>query len=593
MKRLFVFFLLITLSFNACKKEQMGIEPAPQASNSAEPRNSDVENFGEHDSVAVPTVLGPARVNPYTVSNFNAAYQELYGTQGTLTATHRYIKWKPSSPEQIVYLDSLGFNVYDYPLERAVISMGDYNPDAILTPAGLPELYSVIKVNQTLPAQIPSETLADLHLNSADEALIRKAISRTGADPEVVSYKVAPFEGDSGGGGNPTKLNDCGCEVYSSIRMPGGCVRVAETGKKKYEGVRKVKIIVKDDWFSEDETNTDDLGCWKVNAFYENHLWLWVKFDTDRCQIRGARAGAAGIVEWINPVKDYVGKKSGPVFNNQKTTYEVWTGHGTSEHIHWAAATVNNALEEYHDFANEEGMGTPPYLDIYIGRNHRYGYTIMDTQYDMAFVAGFMGSYLWTPFIGLPLLGGIAVYLPDVYIGADYNDSRLLKSLTYHELTHAAHRSVVTHGYWLQLAIAEIRANGHGHANSPGAPLISLCEGWASHMEYYFQAKNYPNNQFWLNQIEDLRNETENHIPIGVYYDLVDSNQGSPFEFVCDEDNPSRCGTITDRVNGFTNAELFSKLNTNITSVDAFQQAISVGQPSNAVTNIQILFDSY
>lgn len=43
------------------------------------------------------------------------------------------------------------------------------------------------------------------------------------------------------------------------------------------------------------------------------------------------------------------------------------------------------------------------------------------------------------------------------------------------------YRVVDTHGYWLPLAIAEIQTNGHGHANSPGAPLISLCEGWANH----------------------------------------------------------------------------------------------------------------
>jgi hypothetical protein len=153
------------------------------------------------------------------------------------------------------------------------------------------------------------------------------------------------------------------------------------------------------------------------------------------------------------------------------------------------------------------------------------------------------------------------------------------------------HRAVDTHAYWLSLAIAEIRADGHGHANSPGAPLISLCEGWANHVGYYFQAKNYGDD--FLKVLEELRNETENHIPIGVYYDLLDTNQGSPFEFVCDEDNPGNCGTIVDRVAGFTNAQMFSKLNASVNSVDDFKQQISLGQPAATLSNIQTLFDSY
>lgn len=98
--------------------------------------------------------------------------------------------------------------------------------------------------------------------------------------PEMGIHAIKSLED-----GNTT-LNGCGCMVYNDARKPGGCVKVKDVEKSRFEGVRRVKIIMKDTWFTEDETWTDDLGCWKIDERYHGNAWMWIKFANSRGQIR-------------------------------------------------------------------------------------------------------------------------------------------------------------------------------------------------------------------------------------------------------------------------------------------------------------------
>ena len=81
---------------------------------------------------------------------------------------------------------------------------------------------------------------------------------------------------------------------------------------------------MKDTWFTEDETWTDDLGCWKIDERYHGNAWMWIKFANSRGQIRGARSGFASVYDWIWPVKDYLGKiRTGPPYNNIEVKYDL------------------------------------------------------------------------------------------------------------------------------------------------------------------------------------------------------------------------------------------------------------------------------
>ncbi|MBK8474668.1 MAG: hypothetical protein IPL33_22195 [Sphingobacteriales bacterium] len=74
-----------------------------------------------------------------------------------------------------------------------------------------------------------------------------------------------------------------------------------------FEGLRRVKIITKDNWFTEDVTWTDDNGCWNVIDSYSGKAWMWVQFSNDRCRIRGTADNWRALWEWTTTVKDFVG----------------------------------------------------------------------------------------------------------------------------------------------------------------------------------------------------------------------------------------------------------------------------------------------
>jgi hypothetical protein len=130
---------------------------------------------------------------------------------------------------------------------------------------------------------------------------------------------------------------------------------------------------------------------------------------------------------------------------------------------------------------------------------------------------------------------------------------------------------------------------------------IALCESWAEHIGKTFADKTYGANvsfTAYLNYIywlEHQRNEETNHIPIGFYHDLIDGINTSETagDGYWGNNNPE---TINDDISGLTNQQLFSLLNSNITSPTAFTNAlISSGYltGNNTPQKVNNLFNSY
>jgi hypothetical protein len=107
-----------------------------------------------------------------------------------------------------------------------------------------------------------------------------------------------------------------------------------------------------------------------------------------------------------------------------------------------------------------------------------------------------------------------------------------LKRLAYHELAHTAHFRQLGSAYWQTLVEAEINASTTtgdpwGNRNSRNAGIISICESWASFLERTYAHRIYGidnSSDFmtWEGQLERTRNYDNNHIPIGLYHDLID-----------------------------------------------------------------------
>jgi hypothetical protein len=555
------------------------------------------------------TILGETRINPYTVENFTEAYNELYEPDiSTLQVTDYYLQFSPTTNEDVLKLAKSDLNLYDFPLDRKVIEMGEKYLDLNAPKDQINPFYAVVKPSQKLP-EVNYKVIAQLHLRSNDEKLIRHALNRKGYNPDEEGYivnKEPVFEGEgSGGSSNDLVTNPCGCLVYKNKSKPGGCVQVRDVQLQIFQGVRKVKVIMKDYWFTETETWTDDNGCFKINSEYKNHAWMWVKFNSDFLKIRGTKNDFSSTWDWAFAIKDFIGQINGPDFNDIQVKYDIWSNQGSQSHIHWGAATINNAYHESRNFSTIQGITPPPMgLDVYAGRNHAYGYTLMSAQNQISQAVG--GTLLATTFFAGPfspliaLIGAAATqaYLPDVYIGIDFSNSDALKWLAYHELAHTSHfMKVFGSSYWNNLVGAEILANGHGSSNSTASGIISLSESWAEHIGLTFSNMNYGLSNSVLGNyqtiLEGVRNESLNHIPIGFYNDLIDVAPGEGLACDFGPAPTPACGVITDAVGGFTNAQMFGVFNGSIDSPLKFRNSLIIGATPATTAAVNALFLSY
>jgi hypothetical protein len=602
---------------------------------------------GKDEAQLTKTELGSIRTNPYTVESMQQAHINLYGNlESNIVTTDLYVKFEPKTLDDIVLLEETEEFFYDYPLEYEVIKMGDYYQETI--DEELPILYAIVDVNFEFP-NVDYLIIAELFLDRSDPLLVAESYNITGNgddihrsipksdgidpseidDDKVGSIPTEPIDCPEGFipvlqiidvGGGPVEYewvciednqttspdpNDCGCVISSNRRKPGGCVQVEDTElSPAFRGVRRVKVIAKDTWFTEDETLTNNKGCWRIDKEYKGRAWFWIRFTNDRIKIRGTAKNWKAIWQWVITIRDFVGMKNN-VFNDITIKYEMYQETGSQAQRYWGAATVNNSMHEFHDYSNFDGINTPPEkLDVYVGRNNRYGYALMSAQnffsqttaVALAAATSFTGPF--APLIAA--LGGIGmqVYLPEVYIGINFRNSDDLKWLAYHEIAHSSHYTNVGDGYWGSLAAAEVFANGHGDQFSNNAGIISVCESWAEHIGLTYADRTYgtSNSLFshssFSERQEQVRNESLNHIPVGLYNDLTDNTPDSVES--CDEDSfDCCCALINDQASGHSNSALFNLLDGATTTPQIFINRLNSTVSPQEQSRINNLFGGY
>lgn len=600
------------------------------------------------------TRLGAMRDNPYTVSNMIAAWNNTYkgAPISEMEPTNLYVKFSPNDEEHMFLLEETDEMLYDFPLEYEVLEMGDYYNQPGKTTEDYPDLYAVVPADFAFPS-VPYTIEADLVIPNYMSYLVGEAFRLTnnphplaGVQPSSInngpcepgcpdfpccldSPSLNPQCGDCikdpcvpGSPDYPdckittgpiTKINDCGCAVSSDNHHPGGCVGVDDVELNSTEPVRKVKVIVKDNWFTEDETYTDEQGCWSItDRRYHGRAWVWTKFKNNDSRIRGTYHNWRTIWNWTISIKDYVGAIHNAPFNEVDIRYT--TGANSSQaHRYWSAATVNNAVQEFNDFAQQDLINAAPYVDIYVNNSSRGGAAIMTHQLGLGnytyavnsglwgwIDAGFVGTYMWSKLTASSVARSYFV-APDLIIGTDFTNSDRLKRLAFHEIAHASHYALVQHLYWMDLMIAEMTADGHGDQFSNDADLISVAESWAEYlaMSYthrvYGATNSYRFGNSWEDGLELIRNENLNHIPVGLPYDLLDP-VGNENRAEDEHDRLNSFGPITDQVVGFTNQQMFQSLNNSVRSPDQFRQWLNAHytvNSGNAVSDVDDLFQDY
>ena len=147
--------------------------------------------------------------------------------------------------------------------------------------------------------------------------------------------------------------NDCGCPIPASPRRAAGCVRVQDTqfaGQAgEFPGVRRVRVIGVNKLYDIRRTYTDDMGCFQLpgKANFSGKAWFVVRFKSPRGEISRLSLLRPWDLFWA---MTFIAPPTTIPFNDIQITFDEEDEEFRNGRGQWAAATVNNALHEYHDF---------------------------------------------------------------------------------------------------------------------------------------------------------------------------------------------------------------------------------------------------
>jgi hypothetical protein len=250
--------------------------------------------------------------------------------------------------------------------------------------------------------------------------------------------------GGSGGGGG-SGLNACGCPDDGEQRTPAGCITVQNTTIPGPEGVRKVRVILKNYRFGKPyKTWTEDDGCWQYTGKkFKGKMWMSIEFKNEfsfeRCYVPGWEIifGATGVViEYLKPVR-HDSVFLGPNFSDIEVHYPHWTSISSQEQILWGAATINNEVQVFNDYPDINDL--PGSLDIYMMPQKGSGAALMSSYGTLNALFGMSATVL----------------APDLMLGLDHGSRRTQDLLSYHEMGHASHFTQVGPVWWEALIAAE------------------------------------------------------------------------------------------------------------------------------------------
>jgi hypothetical protein len=576
--------LLAALLLPSCRKDDLAQLGDPSDNMHSFSHDAGPIAFRSSESGELrPTVLGAKHAaNPYQVDTMTKAWNLLYRQSvPKLPVTDYYVKFCPQDLGQLELLVESGIAFFDFPLGHEVIEMGDY-----------------YRVGADAPSWCQDVTLE--------------------CNPWLLYNWPDCLE--NGGGGTPPpsgSVNACGCAIPGPSRRPAGCIQVQDVELGRFEGVRRARVIWWNGWFTVRTAETSQQGCWSIPGHRESgKAYMWVRFTNSDAKLRGFIGNTVQLWRAVLPLVSYVGQLGGGTYNNILVRYPLWANQGSAAHRDWAAASMMNALAEHREQCLADGITPPPYLDVYMASKRTGGFALMKNYLgqnmhtavsDGVLQASFFDHPLWALY-GPSNYNSIAAVIPDMMIGANYRNSDRFRDLAYHELAHASHFTNVGGGYWSALIAAEITAsilNGDpwGNANSLMAGLIAVCESWAEHIAWTYVHRKYQGSTSigvtWGFRLETTRNHAPNHIPIGLYHDLIDDANNLDLN-VCDRNGPASppaCGgVVADEVRGFTNGQLFSILLPIVVDIEAYRLLLVnqlLGNTPNTLQQVNGLFDSY
>jgi hypothetical protein len=588
------------------------------------------------DSNDHPTILGARITNPYSLDNMTAAYRDAYGKDPSrpLSVTHLYVRFSPKDYQQLARLEETNTPLYDYPLDRQLITEGDYYTAPDKQVEDIPEYYAVVPAGYAFPAGIEHIVLERMNIPEDDGAWEDAALRRTGnlwdgqgVRPSAVSddnLHMEPVPPIPDSDGSQKGGEDDWCKHH-----PSGLVQVQNELRTKhdYRPVVDAQVVVRR-LFKVETLRTDAQGMFKCSKYFRNKYTVVVKFRNELARVARARPWA--IHEQFFPIKVNFG-----TWSALECSHPFRIAHpevaGTIATSHWCAAITFNGIQEHRAMCTAENIGVPPKdLNIMLssGRGAGHGNTFMLNKMLKSSITGNAAEVLipttllfFTPVgaaVGLLGIEAFKARSPDIRYGyaddASFLTTDRYCELVYHELSHAGQYSAVGNNWWLNLGIAESRNPGDGFYGScctKYAPRIALAEGWAYFMGHYLSDKKWKlestafpeqgsfrenkdmeyfadtlgmsSHIFFLEAYEPGRlKDPDRWVPKGLFWDLIDEPS---------EKSPN--SGIVDDVSGFTPSQLYHALRPDVGGIVDFKKRLLEENQNEQHDRVMDLFAQY
>ena len=417
-----------------------------------------------HDRI----VLGSRLENPYRTENVTKALQQLYPTKAgrvEVEPTDYYMRFLPKDRAQCDYLESLGLELIDYPLDYEIAVEGDWYHDPEIPEDNVTWQYAVVPVEFEFPDGIEHEIIHECYIMNTDQT------RSDGIDWEAVERQAYILTG------NEDKLDELSTKAGSKKVVPSGRITVVDehaNGAKPF-GVAGVKVSC-NSFVKFDHAYTDRDGYYRMDKKFSAKLRYRLVF-------KNSKGFAIGLNLILVPASVSTLGKAGPSGVNITVT-------GSSDERLFRRCVVNNAVYDYYSRCDKGDMNIsmpPSDLRIWIFNGMEASSAVM-LHHGAALTSSQISAFLGK-FASL-----LKFLLPDITLGTENKgDYRSIYSSTCHELAHASHFSKVGTGYWnhyIRYIIESFISTGgmtYGDGSGTGAGYCEVGEDWA----YYLESKMY------------------------------------------------------------------------------------------------------
>jgi len=621
-----IFFLFIT----SCKKdrwsETIDFSSSPLSQRAVTATCNDaVEPADDTTGTNTRILSAPLRINPYSIPVMKQAALQLYGSDASIEPSHLYIRYKPASYEEVDRLATdTATEYFDHPLDQEVLSEG-----LEANSTDIPPFYAVVRPGYIPLPGIPFEVIEPVYIPRLDLLLEELAFSIAGVrEEETCSGRLAPEPGcpdpanpdcDYGGSSGGTGMD---------IRKPAGLVTVFDTNKGLAVPVRRVKVVARR-YLKIDVMHTDDDGRFASSKRFNGKVTVLVKFQSEGLSVRGLQSAA--FWQMFFPIKKNAGRFSGNLSNLPIHFDSDHQGRGSANRNWWAAQFVNS-YHEYNEASAQLNTGSRPGKLVALlsswgsaagmGSAPMNGHRFTAGSYPAALVHAFMADPSAGSFLAALLnflYNGILTRSIDLTMGyhtehssGAWNSDRV-KANIYHELAHAAHFKKVGEWWWNDLVAAE-SATALAHLGSPASPyghgndgnasaIIALAEGWADYTGRMMADKHYEmlsapfqcGGQLFANNTP-----LHGYSSHGAYLETFDPNYtGYLFRWIPSGlfldliDDRNEILPVVDAVSGYTDAQLFSALDADVSSMAQYRQRLLAENNQHAQAAVNTIFGAY